>query len=116
MGYLFLYVSTLVTFDSNYWGVIFVSSNEHDDLILNYAFLLIFLLFLLLQSVRKISEQSNLFQMYFRMAVWLQMKACMAGHEVSWYGHILVAAQVLYDKIRNRNISPTYIIFNTTDV
>lgn len=46
MGYLFL--SVQLTFDSDYWCGIVVSSNKHDDLIFIYAFLLKSHLFLLL--------------------------------------------------------------------
>lgn len=46
MGYLFL--SVQLTFDSDYWCGIVVSSNKHDDLIFIYASLLKSHLFLLL--------------------------------------------------------------------
>lgn len=46
LGYLF--PSVQLTFDSDYWCGIVVSSNKHDDLIFIYAFLLKSHLFLLL--------------------------------------------------------------------
>lgn len=59
LGYLF--PSVQLTFDSDYWCGIVVSSNKHDDLIFIYAFLLkshLFFFFFSLKSFWIIAKQS----------------------------------------------------------
>lgn len=120
MGYLFPYVSTLVTFDSNYWGVIFVSSNEHDDLILNYAFLLIFLLFLFCNQFEKflnnpIYSKCTLEWLFgFRWKlVWLVMKY--PGTAISRWQHRSCTTRYTTEIYLLHTLSLTLQMFNFVD-
>lgn len=120
MGYLFPYVSTLVTFDSNYWGVIFVSSNEHDDLILNYAFLLIFLLFLFCNQFEKflnnpIYSKCTLEWLFgFRWKlVWLVMKY--PGTAISRWQHRSCTTRYATEIYLLHTLSLTLQMFNFVD-
>lgn len=118
LGYLF--PSVQLTFDSDYWCGIVVSSNKHDDLIFIYAFLLkshLFLLLFIFQSFRIIAKQSFSMQKctLTRLFGFRRKPACLFM-EYAGTMQIQVAAHTSCRTRLNTDISLTYTIFNTDDV
>lgn len=107
LGYLF--PSVQLTFDSDYWCGIVVSSNKHDDLIFIYAFLLkshLFLLLFIFQSFRIIAKQS------FSMQKCTLKHDCLASDEsrpaCSWSTLVPCKTRWQHTRLVGRDLTQIY--------